>query len=336
MLYRASLAVCFSVALFPLRCDAQLSVSSDTGHTRITNTIVQGTVLTAEGKPASGIRVEIDEPSTALPVGSTYTERDGSFELYNIPSGRYEVVAESKDALANPVSVESGELHLKLRLQRRSSPMDDLPPTVSVAQMMVPASAQKLYSKALADYREQKYDKAIKLLDEAIQIDSQFAAALSLRGYVQLCQAKLSDAQQDFEHAVQVDPNYSNAYVGLGAVYNHQGRFDDAMRASQRSLRLSPRSWQAYFEMAKASIAKGMYADGLQLARQAQRLSGNSFAAVHLIKAYALVPLHFYKDAKYELQAFLSRAPKGNNLEQAQTLLAEVEAALPGSLPAPR
>jgi TolA-binding protein len=74
-----------------------------------------------------------------------------------------------------------------------------------------------------------------------------------------------------------------------------------------------------------------MYAQGLQLARQAQRLSGNSFAAVHLIKAYALVPMRLYKDAKYELQAFLSREPKGNSAQQAQTLLAEVEAALPAS-----
>ena len=223
--------------------------------------------------------------------------------------------------------------HLKLRLQRSLTPADDPPPTVSVAQMMVPQSAQKLYRKAQAAFKEQKYEKSLKLVDEALQIDPQFAAALSLRGFVHLVQQKLPEAQQDFERAVQVDPNYSNAYVGLGTVYNHQGRFDDAMQASQRSLRLSPKSWQAYFEMAKACIAKGMYAQGLLLARQAQRLSGNSFAAIHLIKAYALLPLHFYKDAKYELQAFLSRAPKDNNSEQAQMLLAEVEAALPASVP---
>ena len=49
--------------------------------------------------------------------------------------------------------------------------------------------------------------------------------------------------------------------------------------------------------MAKASIAKGMYDQGLQFAREAQRLSGNSFAAVHLIKAYALMPMRLYKAA---------------------------------------
>jgi TolA-binding protein len=76
-----------------------------------------------------------------------------------------------------------------------------------------------------------------------------------------------------------------------------------------------------------------MYLQGLQLARQAQRLSGNSFAAVHLIKAYALVPMRLYSDAKYELQAFLSREPKGNSAEQAQTLLAQVEAAVPTAMP---
>lgn len=333
MLHRAAIEVLVSIVLFTCAGIAQIEASPNLTQAGTPSPSLQGMVLNADGKPASGIHVEVDEPFTALPITSTYTERDGTFELYNIPDGNYELVAESTDSVANPVIVTAGESHLRLRLQRAPAP-EQFPPTVSVAQMMVPESAQKPYRKAMAAFRNQHYERSLKLVNEALQIEPHFADALTLRGHLELANGSIASAQQDFEDAVHIDPACGKAYVGLSIAYNHQGRFDDAMRASQRSLSLIPKSWQAYFEMAKASIAKGMYAQGLQLARQAQRLSGNSFAAVHLIKAYALVPMRLYKDAKYELQAFLSREPKGSGAQQAQTLLAQVEAELPAAAPA--
>ena len=288
-------------------------------------------VLNSDGKPASGIHIELDEASTALPITSTYTQVDGTFELYNIPSGDYELVAESTDSFTvNPVAVQSGQSSLRLRLSR-SAPTPGLDPTVSVAQMMVPSSAQKLFRKAQNAFNDHTYDKANKLLDQALQIEPYYPDALTLRGLIETYNGKFDDAQADLERAIQIDPSYSRAYIALGAIYNHQGRFDDAMRVSERSLALTPRSWQSYFEMAKASIAKGMYTQGLQFAREAQRLGGNSFAAVHLIKAYALMPMRLYKAARYELQAFLSHQPDGSNAEQANMLLAQIDADLPVS-----
>jgi tetratricopeptide (TPR) repeat protein len=294
---------------------------------------VQGTVLNPDGKPASGIHIELDEASTALPITSTYTQKDGSFELYNIPDGNYELVAESMDSLAaNSVVVQTGQPQLKLRLFPNAPAAPELAPTVSVAQMMVPTSAQKLFRKAQSAFADRKYDKSSSFLDQALQIEPQYADALALRGLIELGTSKLDEAQADFERAIQIDPACSSAYIALGAIYNHQGRFDDAMRVSQRSLVLTPKSWQSYFEMAKASIAKGMYAQGLRFARQAQRLSGNSFAAVHLVKAYALVPMRLYKSARYELQTFMSHQPSADGAKQAQELLAQIDAETPVSL----
>jgi tetratricopeptide (TPR) repeat protein len=325
----ASLVTLFTLSLLTLSASAQLnqefsSSSSITVHT--TPNIVRGTVLNAAGRPASDVHIELDQDGTAIPVTSTYTEEDGAFELYNIPGGSYELVAESKDArIDQHVQLQSGESQVELRLPHNTSAIREAVPTVSVAQMMVPESAQKLLRKALTAFEHGKYDKSKSLLDCALQIDPQYAEALTLRGSIEMSQGDLSGAQQDLERAVQADPNYSGAYVELGAIYNHQGRFDDAARVSERSLTLSPRSWQGYFEMAKAAIGKGMYEKGLQLAARAQRLSGNSFASVHLIKAYALLPLRFYKDARYELRAFLAREPNSSNAKQAQMLLAEID-----------
>ena len=333
MYLSASLAMLFTLLLLALSASAQLtqafanSLPATPGFPAI-----HGTVLGSDGRPASGIHVELDQAGTAVPVTSTSTQPDGTFELYNIPEGSYEVVAESANAHANdPVQVQAGQSQLKLVLQRNAGPEQTFAPTVSVAQMMVPESAAKLYRKAHAAFEHRNYDKAKSLLDNALQLDPQFVQALSLRAQIEMSEKDLPSAQQDLESAVKIDPNYASAYISLGAVYNHQGKFDDAMRAAQRSLVLIPKSWQGYFELAKASVGKGMYEKGLQLAAQAQRLSGNSFATVHLIKAYALVPMRLYKEARYELQTFLARDPNNPSAERAQMLLVEIDS-MPGNI----
>src|ERR1700749_863823 len=138
MLHRAPIEVLVSIVLVTSAAIAQHDQASDTSQPANPSLGVKGTVLNSDGKPASGIHVELDEPSTAMPITSTYTEPDGTFALYNIPDGNYELVAESIDSLANPVIVSTGESHLKLRLQHSALPMEQLPPTVSVSQMIVP------------------------------------------------------------------------------------------------------------------------------------------------------------------------------------------------------
>ena len=327
MVSRASV-VTFSLAVC-LTSFGHAQVNQDSKSQSVDSVIsaLQGKVLAPDGRPLPGVHVEVDEASTAVPITSTYTQADGTFELYNLPKGTYEVVAESGDArVSDDVILQPDRRPLELRFA------DDTTnyytdPTTSVARILVPESARKLYRKAYAAYTQGKNGEAEPLVDQALQIEPHFAEALSLRGMLEMQKADLQEAQQYLEAAIHVDPAYSPAYIVLGAVYNHEGRFDDAIRASERGISLSPRSWQAYFEMAKASVSKGMYQRALQFARQAQRLGGNSFASLHLVKACALYPMKLYKDARYEIQVVMTREPKGISATQAQALLAEIDAA---------
>ena len=124
---------------------------------------------------------------------------------------------------------------------------------------------------------------------------------------------------------MQIDPYHGPAYSTLASVYNLQGRYDDALRTLDEGVTLAPRFWQIYFEMAKASIGKRLYSKGLQLMDTAERLGGYNYPEIHLVRAYALVPLNFYSEARAELQTFLSRQPKGENAEWARQLLASLE-----------
>jgi len=317
----ATLLLPFLLTSFLGRAEAQKSSSPGAASAAL-----QGKVLGADGRPVPGIHVELDDASTAMPVTSTYTQPDGTFELYNIPTGNYEVIAESCDAeVSNPVSVETKPSSLELQLPASNAAASPLDAATSVARMLVPGKAQKFYDRAFASFSASKYDEAEKQLDAALQIDPDFPEALTMQGVIELGKADLAAGQESLEHAIKVDPSASAAYIALAAVYNHEGRFDDAMRASEKGLSLAPRRWQAYLEMAKASIAKSMYHSGLKFIRQAERLGGSTEAEVHLVKAYALVPLKLYKDAKYELQASLARQQHGHVADQAQQMLARLD-----------
>jgi tetratricopeptide (TPR) repeat protein len=316
MVFRGPLATLFLVVTVSVFSFAQTSSVPQIAA-------LQGKVISADGQPLSGIHVEIDDASTAIPVTSTYTQQDGTFELYNIPQGNYEVIAESSDSeVSDPVSFSSPRPSLDLKLRATNSAPNLLDATTSVARMLVPARAQKLYDRALKNFNAGNVDDAEQQLDAALQIDNDYADALTLKGVIEVAKPDVAAGRHYLEHAICVDPSETAAYIALAAVYNHDGRFDDAMRASEKGLSLAPRMWQAYLEMAKASIAKSMYQRGLKFLRQAERLGGSAYGEVHLVKAYALVPLKLYKDAKYELQACVARDHRGQVAEQARQMLA--------------
>ena len=287
---------------------------------------LQGKVLNPKGQPLAGIRVELDEARTAMPVNSTYTQPDGSFAMHNIPRGEYEVVAESDDAeVSDLVTMDSGKRALELRFPRSTPLRPKEPGTVSVAQILTPDKARKLRDRALEAIRNRHYDDADSLVQQALQIEPEYADAITLRGLLELGKPDLSVPQQTFEHALRLNPNDSMALIALAAVYNHEWRFDDALRVAERGACLSPKAWQAYLEMAKASIAKDLYADGLVLIRRAERLGGTGYAEVHLIKAIGLFGLQLYPDSKYEAQRAIARDPDGPSTPTAKRLLTQLD-----------
>src|SRR5262245_13623584 len=58
--------------------------------------IVTGTLKTADGRPAAGVRVgavDVDDPTSSSLFSVTETDSAGRYRLINVPSGRYYIVA---------------------------------------------------------------------------------------------------------------------------------------------------------------------------------------------------------------------------------------------------
>lgn len=292
------------------------------------NTVITGTVYGDDGVAMAGVRVDARDPANNMVVSFATTRSDGSFEMYNIPAGSYELVAQAQGSEARELVPEGRSVNrVDLRFGHAAAGAEQGESAVSLYRLKVPGKARDRYLKAVQCFASGKFEQAQKAVDQALAIYANYPDALTLRGLLAWRSRDADVAMQSFQKSIELDPNYEPAYTAMSSVLNSQGKYDDAARTTERAVGLNPNAWQGYFEWSKAMLGKGLYQKALQLANRAQSLAPNGVAGVHLLKAYALVPMNLYKDAANELQAFLSHAPRGQDVSSVKVLLARVQAA---------
>jgi Flp pilus assembly protein TadD len=279
---------------------------------------ISGRVRGPENQPIGDARVEIHDMRNGSVVAAGYTRPNGSFELENIPVGTYEVIAvqgihEARERL----DMSNGDGTVDLRLNVADAPAGSAS-TVSVAQMKVPSKAQNALRDAEKKFDKDKLDEARKDLSKALDIYPQYAAALTLRGIINLEQGKLEEGRNDLETALKNDPNFGLTYVALGAMYNSSGHFDDALRALDRGVTLMPNSWQLHFEMARGYLGKAQFELALKSVNRAETLVPKAFPPVYLVKAHALLGMKNYAEAVNQYEQYLAADPNGANALQAR------------------
>ncbi len=297
-------------------------MASDKGSSFIT-----GTCFGVDGIPLSGVTVELRDTSTNAVLASTSTHSNGSFDFYEMPAGSYELVARSQGDEAQEV-IPAGRTINRIDLQMvRTVASGGSDAAISVVRLKIPQRARDRYNKAAQAYVRGKLDQADKAVNQSLAIYADNPEALTLRGLIAWHNKNADAAVEDLQKSIAVDPSYGPAYTAMSSILNNQGKYDEAVRITEQAVAINPNAWQGYFEMAKAMLGKGLYQKALQIADKTETLAPTGIAGIHLLKAYALVPLKLYKEAGTELQAFLSHAPRGQDTSGVKVLLAKVQAA---------
>jgi tetratricopeptide (TPR) repeat protein len=297
---------------------------------------IRGTLYGSDGSPIAATLIELRDPGTNMVLATTHTHSDGTFELYNMASGRYMLVAQLRGLQASELVSASGmQSQVSLRMKSAAPTAPPGSPEISIARLKVPQKACDRYVKAEQAFSKGNFDGAEKAANDSLAIYPQNPEALTLRGLLALRHQNTQAAIEDFQRSIELDPSYAVAYTAMGSVFNSEGKFDEAARVADRAVTLNPTAWQGYFEVARSFMGRGMYEKALQFAERAEALGASGFATVHLLKAYAMVPLKRYKEADTELQAFLSHPPQGQDTSSVKQLLSQVqEAEAVSSLPA--
>lgn len=285
-----------------------------------------GVVLGTNGHPVRNARVELRDFSSSQLIASGYTLPNGTFEFANLPRAVYEVaVTLGVDQVTQRVELYQSNPFVQLTLAN-GAPESASSATVSVSQLKVPNKARKLFLKAEDSFRKQKFSQAREDVEKSLQEFSEYAQALTLRGLLNLQDNKLEAATSDLEHAIKADGSYAMGYVVLGTAYNVINHYDDSIRTLQRGISISPGAWQAYYELSKALLGKGQFQAALRQIDKAAQLCPQKYAAIHMVRAHALLGLKDYNQAVAELEQFIVADPGNSDTAKARETLGQVKA----------
>jgi tetratricopeptide (TPR) repeat protein len=159
-------------------------------------------------------------------------------------------------------------------------------PTTAAA----PKDAVKSFDKARGEWIENKFDKAEKDLQKAVQIDPQFAEAWYQLGKLQETQ-KSPDAANSFKKAVAADPKFVPPYEHLVQSASQANNWQEVLDDTNKELELNPAGTpRLYYYNAVANMKLGK-ADAAQTS---------------VTKAIAIDPNHTEPNAEQLLAVILA------------------------------
>lgn len=114
--------------------------------------------------------------------------------------------------------------------------------------LKIEAPATEFYrisDRALALYRQGRFEDAISEWKKALELDPQDAAAISNLGAALHGAGRLEDAAREFSRALELDPDNVRAHTNIGIALARSKKYDEAARHFERALELRPGDAQA-------------------------------------------------------------------------------------------
>ncbi|MBW1641818.1 MAG: tetratricopeptide repeat protein [Deltaproteobacteria bacterium] len=87
---------------------------------------------------------------------------------------------------------------------------------------------------------------ALKMLNQAVSIDPNFAVAFNDRGKVHAKMGQFDRAKKDYDQAIKLDSKYVKAYSNRGVVLYETNQYADALKSFNKAIVLNPSYAAAY------------------------------------------------------------------------------------------
>ena len=183
---------------------------------------IQGRVYLPNGKPAVNARVYINSADSI--ATNSMTDLNGMFQVGSLRAGNYSVTVriagfptETETVIIDRFAPAGRTFSIVLNLQggRPDTSAGPLDPRLDG----VPKAAADKFRKAIEKRDEKDLRAADELLDEAIALYPQFAAAYFEKGSTSLKRNDPDKALASFVRAIELNPNYLEAKYSVGFVH---------------------------------------------------------------------------------------------------------------------
>ncbi len=182
--------------------------------------------------------------------------------------------------------------------------------------LKIDAPATEFYrisDRALALYRQGRFEDAISEWKKALELDPQDAAAISNLGAALHGAGRLDDAAREFARALELDPDNVRAHTNIGIALARSKKYDEAARHLERALELRPGDAQARSAYGGMLVETGETEKALVHLRVALELTPDSPDALNNY-AGALARAGRYQDSLPYFQKALEFEPNSSVL----------------------
>ncbi|KMQ94130.1 hsc70-interacting protein [Lasius niger] len=172
----------------------------------------------------SFIKELIEHYGGKIPEVKANDSSDCGFEKCSCKSESAEPQSESES--------ETEESDLKLDMTGVIEPDEDAPQKMGNLSLQPTeeeiAESQAIRSKAVSEFIEKDYEKAIQLYTEAIVLNPQAALLYAKRGQIFLLLSKPNACIRDCDRAIELNPDSAAAHKFRGRAYHLLGKFEEA------------------------------------------------------------------------------------------------------------
>jgi tetratricopeptide (TPR) repeat protein len=184
---------------------------------------------------------------------------------------------------------------------------------LSTARAQMPRSeeleAAVYIDRAVLAYEEQRYDVALKELQEALRLDPQSVDALYYQGVVYSALGEFGDARASFEKARVIRPADPDVAFQLGVLYFSEKDYDQAEPLLLQAYQVDPYRPNIGYYLGFIEYRKKNYREALNLLR-ANVASDDAFAQLSsFYAALASAALGFPGEARAEIEHALRLQP---------------------------
>lgn len=122
-------------------------------------------------------------------------------------------------------------------------------------------------------YDKREYNKAIEVLNKALEINPEYSNAWSWLGAVYNDLGDTGKAIECNNKAIEIDPKNALAWNNLGVSYSHIGDFDKSVEYYKKATQLDPNLMYSWGNLARAYTDAGNFSKAIEYAEKAISLN---------------------------------------------------------------
>ncbi|MBI4474619.1 MAG: tetratricopeptide repeat protein [Acidobacteria bacterium] len=312
---------------------------------------IRGKIITGSSRDGDA-RIEVKlERTTMQVIQMAYTDAVGNFEFRSLGPGMYwvvvnldgfEPVRQSVELYPN-MSVGNANIFLNRlapALRPKLTGVDAADPdVVDVSQMKenFPRKATQNFERALEEKKKGQTEKAIQLLEEAVQIAPAFYHAHNNLGVLYQSAKRYGDAEREFRRARDLNLKSAEPLTNLGSLLIEmadlrkaeddevRGKLlDDALDALEQAVKLNPRSPIAYYYLGAANYKSSFFEEAEAALVRALELDSH-LNTIRLMLANVYLRQGKWREVVQTLDAYLQEDPKASDRAAVEETRAKIQ-----------